>query len=358
MALYATREDHTSAAQSIYSEKLLSVLTPSGKFELAESLIRALLRPDLPMITLANLYLELANCCWQQNKLSEAEKYALWVQEIGERIDDSLLALRAQQHLITIYSKGGQLAKAHELIELCRSHPAIEVDPQIHARILFDNSNNLGHAGASIELICDSRKRARDILERSGHFTTMHETLSELGLAFFFLDWGQLDEASQACLRAQACASRIDFKQGLCFAKLIEADLCSRQGKHHHALKLFRDFYPGIQFGDTGLYEAMGAGILRREGRCEEALKMAQIGLGSHNEVFQAHCSLELAHTYAEMGLLENARQYLLHTKASYEKVGAFGRARRIKEVPLFNSDGIHQNKPLARPELQLLVQS
>jgi|GEM_PF-6625019 len=340
ITLFATREDHTSAAHSIYSEKLLSVLTPSGKFELAEIVIKSLLSPDLPLITLANLYIELANCCWKQNKLSEAENYALCVLEISERADDPLLALRAQQHLVTIYSKGGQLTKAHELIELCLSNPAIDVDPEIHARILFDSSNNLGHAGASIDFICEARQSARDILEKSGNFTFMHEALYELGMAIFLMDWGRFDEAGQACRRAHESASRLDFKQGICFAKVIEADLCSRLGNHHDALKLFREYYPGIQFGDTGLYEALGAGIFRRDGKYEEALTLAQVGLGSHNKVFQAHCSLEMAYAHSEMGNIKDARHCFLQAKASYEQAGAFGRVRRLREGLLFTRVG------------------
>jgi len=114
--LFASREDQLNAAHSIYSENLLSTLAGSGKLELAELLIRSLLRPDLPVLTLANLYLELANCCWQQGKFSETANYALRVLEIGEQLCDTFLVSRAQQYLASFQSKGGKLSNARNTL--------------------------------------------------------------------------------------------------------------------------------------------------------------------------------------------------------------------------------------------------
>ncbi|WP_324961940.1 helix-turn-helix transcriptional regulator [Oligoflexus sp.] len=334
--LYATEYEQTNAAKLVHTEKLLAALTPSGKFDLAEQLIKSLLKPHLPLHLLGSLYLELATCCWQQNKLNKAERYAQHALDISVQADEPLLGLRAQQTLIIIYSKGGQLTKADEYIETCLSHPLIDQDPQIRARVLFDKSNTLAHAGASIALIKDFRLQAHALFEESGTMTPIQNSTVWYGMAIFLIEAGHLQDAEDALRKAQKSAHEVDYQRGLCFGYLIEALLKSQQSMHQDAVERLDHIYPQLEHGDTGMYEAIGASILRQAGRTHEAEGMARKGLQSFNKVFRAHNHLELAEIFRERNQRHLCQEHVQEALSLYQDAGAWGRLKRLRESRLY----------------------
>ena len=82
VAAIATRTDLIVAARHIQRESLADTLAPSGNWQMLESLIRVVLRPDLPLVILGDLYNQLSVAMWRQSNIRRAEIYARRALEI------------------------------------------------------------------------------------------------------------------------------------------------------------------------------------------------------------------------------------------------------------------------------------
>jgi DNA-binding Xre family transcriptional regulator len=110
----ATRAEQVAAARLIQQECLLDTLEPSGGWRMLESLIRAVLRPDLPLPVLGELYNQLSTSAWRQSNLARGEIYATRGLEIGLRCRSKSVIAAATLNLATLAAFRGRLGESLE----------------------------------------------------------------------------------------------------------------------------------------------------------------------------------------------------------------------------------------------------
>lgn len=112
-SLFATLEDQTQAAQLLQNSRaLIERLGPTGEWALIESLLKAIVVPNLPLATLGELYAQLTVATWRQSKLEQAEIYNQKTLTIAERLQNSSLKARALMDEALLQNWRGEIPKS------------------------------------------------------------------------------------------------------------------------------------------------------------------------------------------------------------------------------------------------------
>lgn len=134
----ATREQQRAASALVQQKDLMGLLSPSENWQLAESIIKATLQPDLPLRQLGQLYNLLAIAAWRQGHYEEAEAHTARAQSIGAQIHDRAIQTKALFNQATIDSLLARHAASLTGYQACLEHPEGFEDRRTHASALFN----------------------------------------------------------------------------------------------------------------------------------------------------------------------------------------------------------------------------
>lgn len=121
--VYATREEQRTAARLVEEKDLLGLLSSSDNWQLAGSLIKATLEPNLPLRELGQLYNLLSITTWRQGHYEEGARHAQRAREIGEQLEEKSLIFKACFNLATIDSLQSRHRSSLELYTRCIESP-------------------------------------------------------------------------------------------------------------------------------------------------------------------------------------------------------------------------------------------
>jgi tetratricopeptide (TPR) repeat protein len=276
----ATREDQRQAAELLRQKELLALLAPSENWELAESLIKATMQPNLPLEQLGHLYNLLSITAWRQRNYGEGERNARRALEIGERCGDRGVIHKANCNLATIAWFVGRPHQALGLYEICLAEPeefASEID---HASALA----NLGALYCDLARFQESRLRLMQAIELLTKLGRSHNlAIAWINIFYLEIELGRTPQAAAALDHVERFASESAYRSGLVQARIYRGEIAVFAGDHATAVALVERGLKEIAeltYYDLGCHE-IAARVFRRAGELDRAAEQLEIGFAA-----------------------------------------------------------------------------
>lgn len=223
----ATKEEQRVAADLVQQQDLMGLLSPSENWQLAESIIKATLQPDLPLRQLGRLYNLLSIAAWRQGHYPEAEAHAARARAIGEQIRDPAVLVKAQFNQATIDSLLGRHAASLAGYAAALTRPEGFEDRRSHASALF----NIGMVYRDFARFDDARAA---IAEAAALFADArleyNLAIAWTGAGILETEAGRFDEARAALDRAASHARRGNVARYQAAVPLYQGDVESLAG--------------------------------------------------------------------------------------------------------------------------------
>ena len=297
----ATPRDQHDAGRLLATSQLLERLGPIGEWDVAESLIRAVAVPGLPVHVLGELHNRLCVACWRQGKMVQAQAANDAALELAERCGDQALragALASRANLLHWRGDGGAaLATYREALAL-----STYLEPATAAGL----RNNLGaclYENGEHEAGRNELEAALAELQWQG--SGMQLSVAHTHLAILALRLQQPTPAELHAHEAERHAQAADCRRGLAMAALLHADVATCRGQHEAATEaLARGLgrFAALHI-DEGLNHEFAARVHRRAGALDAAAQAVQRGLAVSTEF-----PLQCAELRLEQALIERAR--------------------------------------------------
>ncbi len=258
-----------AAGHALAAARLLDRLGPVHEWDVAERLLKAITVPDLPRGVLGELYLQLTEACWRQDKLAEAERHAARAFDIATSLGDPALTARALGHRANLRYWRGEVEPA-----LADWHAALAGAAGLEARVRAGLHSNLGAALYETGRLDAGETQLREalaLLRRDG--PPMNRSIAHGHLALLALERGDAAGALREARRSEALARRGAYRRGLAFAALLRADALALQGDAagaRAALGLALPAYAALGIREA-LNHRLAARALRRLGAFDEA---------------------------------------------------------------------------------------
>ncbi len=273
----ATPQDQHEAGRLLATSQLLERLGPIGEWDVAESLIRAVAVPGLPVHVLGELHNRLCVACWRQGKMAQAQAANDAALELAERCGDRALRAAALASRANLLHWRGDCSAA-----LATYRQALELSTYLEPAAAAGLRNNLG---ASL-YECGEHAAGRAELEAALAELTwvgsgMQLSVAHTHLAIVALRLQQPDVAEPQAQAAERHAEAAGYRRGLAMSRLLLADAASCRGEHDAAsLALVQGLERFYALGiDEGLNHEFAARVQRRAGALEAAQQALQRGL-------------------------------------------------------------------------------
>jgi len=267
--VFATAADQSLAARLIAQENLLEILTPTGKWPLLEGLIKAAMKPDLPLALLGQLYNCLAIAAWRQSKLDPAEEYTRRALSLGQQSGHKATIARAKLNEATVLSFRGRVKEAITAYRYCVDSRQY-LDETVSASALSNLGSvywEYGDFNASLHyqdeaIACFSRLKM-----------ALNLAIAWIGRAATLVDMNRFAEAWSSIQTALLHTERGSWQRGFGDAYLVAAKINARQGDPAEARRFFD--MAAERFATLGIVEARTVAIeglvLRVEGKWSQA---------------------------------------------------------------------------------------
>ena len=326
----ATPQDQHAAGQLLATSHLLDRLGPVGEWDVAESLIRAVAVPGLPLHVLGELHNRLCVACWRQGKMAPAEAANRVALELAGRCGDDAVRAGALASRGNLLHWRGDCAAAHEAYR-----QALALGAHLEAAARAGVHNNLG---ASLCECGEHEAGRRELLTALAELmwvgNGMRLSITRTHLAMLHLRLGQPEEAAGHVQWSRRHAEQAGYRRGLAMCELLSADVAARRGRHDTALALLAqglERFAALDI-DEGLNHEFAARVQRQAGAFDAALSSLQRGLAvSHAFPLQrAELQLELALLQQARGDTAAAIEARAAARAGFIACGALARASQV----------------------------
>jgi transcriptional regulator with XRE-family HTH domain len=238
--------------------------------ETVERLERVVDKREISPATHPDVYAALGQA---YSELSEATKAVeLFRQCLAEiewkYADDEVLYIRFATYLSYALSDAGRPAEADAAIAGAISRTRGQPDPYTRIRLYWSRARIASDTGQH-RLGLDSIRRAIGLLEQTED--SLHLGRAHLLCAEIVLATGDLDEAEEHLLLADALLTRVDTTPHLAYLRSEQAKLAARRGDGERALALARE-----------AFALLGNEDQPEQGRAHWALAEAHVALGDH----------------------------------------------------------------------------
>ncbi|MCE2571165.1 tetratricopeptide repeat protein [Motilimonas eburnea] len=236
-AQFSTPAQQALAAQLIEQENLAELLSPSGNWQLLEGLIRASLKPNLPISLLGQLYNYLCISAWRQSQLDKAEQYLKQALDIAEQSGHQRVLIRAKLNQATLQSFRGEIAASIASYRYCIDNEQYIDDPMLKAAAL----SNLGcvyQEYGDFELAVRYQQQAIDLfVELDKPFNL---GIAWIGLCDALLEQGKYQQAWAACETSLQYVEKSQTKRGWADCDLFFSLILSAQQQYEQSLSYWR----------------------------------------------------------------------------------------------------------------------
>jgi len=274
----ATKEEQRVAAQLIQQNDLLQLLSPTDNWQLAESLIRATLQPDLPKAQLGQLYSLLSIAAWRQGHYDEGRQRAERALELAHELGDKAIAHKAHANLATIASLTGSQLDALAGYERCLAEPEYFANKRDHGAALSNVGDVYRCLTRFAESVAAQQHSIRLFSELGLDFNL---AISFVSLGYVRTEQGDYAAALAAYTQGGEHARQANYARGVDCDPLYRADARSLLGELEVAADQVEAALPALTrhaVYDLGCHEC-AARVLRRAGRLEAAAATLAEGL-------------------------------------------------------------------------------
>jgi DNA-binding Xre family transcriptional regulator len=327
---YATRADQRHAAELSLDRDLVQLLSPSGDWELAEGVLRASLEPDLPPERLGRLLNQLSITAWRRERYDEGRELARRAAEIGERIGDAAIRVKAAANMATVDSLVGRHRDALEGYEWCLERAGCFETPRDHAGVLTNVSMVYRDFARFAESVTAQREAIRLL---TGLALPFNLSIAHTCLGIVLTEWGRLGEAAIALEESRRAAAETNFTQKLVTLNFYSADVAALGGDLDRAGGLMAEGLRGLgglEHYDPACLE-IAARCRRLAGDYDGAGRFIAAGLERSRKLPPARALVLQERARLALALGDAAGEALYRGEANevFEKTGLEKRVRR-----------------------------
>lgn len=298
----ASVADQKHAAQLLVQSSLIEKLGPIGEWNVIESLLKATIVPGLPLNVLGDLYNQLTVASWRQSKIDQAELFNQKALEIAIQSQDRTVLAHAKLSQANIFSWRGKVQKA---IDTYRE--IIKLKDFVDERALGATFSNLGgvlYESGDLKQGEEFQRKALSLFLVKG--SPINHSISHTHLAVIYLKMKRTDLAKIECDKAIKYAEADQYKRGLIFGKLLQAEILAWQGQKQVAIDLMKEALSEFTVAkiEEGLNYEIAGRICRLLNQFSESKNYLESGIRISNEfpVYQAALYFELAQTLYACG--------------------------------------------------------
>lgn len=270
-----TRKDRWEAARQLQHSNLTEMVGPSYSWELAESLIRSTIDPEMPLDLQAALYMQLASCGIYSHKHELVRTSAEIALRKATEAGEESLAHRARTMLGNEALMIGELKRAISFYE-----------EALRQRELFSSPAKLAGTLSNLAVAFSLRADFEEALETFAEAVSvweMTEPVISMSTAWYLkarlhTELQMRDDARQAIQRCREVCSKIGFRKNANMCIVLEADLASQEGEHEEATRLAREAMKALEQTPNVSPEAHESivRVLRCAGHIEESGRMLE----------------------------------------------------------------------------------
>lgn len=315
-------------AEKVISENLLLLLSPTGNWELIESIIRSCIASGLSLKKTGRLLNLLSITNWRKQQYADAKKYALKAREIGERIDDKSIIVKSLYNTGTIESLTGFNDKALNDYLKCyklKEHFELKTD---FASVCINLSmvyRDMAEFAKSLEL----QNEAIELFETGKHYFNL--SIAHQCLSFIYAETGNKNKALESIETAIQYAQKANHSSGLVIFPIYRLNALT-SGKTLKKMPTDADqaidSFLNCKFYDPFCFEFIGR-YLRRAGKSGQAKKILKIGIDKAHDNPVAKAAI--LHEMARLALLLNQSDLeKMHRKAANQIYQQSGLPKRV----------------------------
>lgn len=331
--VYATREEQRAAARLVDEKDLLGILSPSDNWQLAETLIKATLEPNLPLRELGQLYNLLSIATWRQGHYDEGARHARRALEIGEQLGEKAIVFKSHFNMATIHSMQSRHRLSLELYARCLEQPGYFDSPRDHASTHF----NIGMVYRDFARFPESLAAIDEAIRRFGELDLdFNLAIAWVGRGTVETELGRLDTARSSLERARHHADRGKVNRYQVATDLYLGEVLCLEGRIDEARPLILQGFEGLTrfpVHDLQCHEIVTR-FHRRAGDLDAADRVYATGLAA-TAGFPTHHALLLQ----EGSRLAHARHDPVLAGARAGEANALFRGMdleaRVREAPL-----------------------
>jgi tetratricopeptide (TPR) repeat protein len=292
----ATAEDQKAAAELLTQSSLIDKLGPIGEWNVIESLLKAILLPNLPLDVLGQLYNQLTVASWRQSKIDQAEIYNKKALDIADKLQDKTIKAQALLSRGNIFSWRGQISKS---IETYKS--ALQYSKFIEPKTVAATYSNLGavfYESGQLNLAEEFERKSIELFHFHG--TPVNLSISFGHLARIYLLKKDYENAKSCTEKSISFATQDNYRRGLCLGSLLLSEVSARKNEFTQAKKYLEDALAGYQDLkiEEGLNYEFAGRISRLIGDLENSKAYLEKGITLSQDF-----PIELAGVYAELAL-------------------------------------------------------
>jgi tetratricopeptide (TPR) repeat protein len=266
------------AARRIADEDILTLLTPTSSYPMAEALIKASLTPGLASHTRGKLLNMLSLAVGRQFRIEEAIAYAAQAAEIGRDLGNQVMVVRAwyAEGMARLYA--GEIAEARRRFQRCVDDLDYLDEDYDAAMAWFGLGACQGYDG---EIESALASLARSIAELEPLARPMDQSMPLDVRGVLLLEAKRLDEARADLERSLELATRIGWNSGKGRATAALAHVAAQRGELAGGVELYENALAIVReerFVHPQLFLS-GAHVHRLAGNIERALAELERGL-------------------------------------------------------------------------------
>lgn len=324
--LIATSNEQKEAAKLIEKENLLELITPSGKWDLFEGIIKASMEPNLPLPLLGQLYNFLCISAWRKSELDKANKYLDKAKEISIKCNHQNLRARTKLNEATLASFSGDIDSAIAGYLYCIENKKYLDDLGVYASAL-SNIACVFHEKGDFKKSVEYQLMAIDEFKRLEK--DLNLSIAYVGLCDVQIEMGRLDEAQESIDLSSKYVERSNMERGRGDAKLFEALINCYQSNFNQAQALIieaKEIFDRLNIDEGRTYRVMGLVEvgLKNEVRATELFRK---GLERSKDFPIENCLISL-----ELYRITKEARILKDIKARLKKMKAIERLEKIED--------------------------
>ncbi|MCB1216118.1 helix-turn-helix domain-containing protein [bacterium] len=327
-----TREDRWEAARKLSEQDLVEIIGPTSNWELAESLLKSTIDPDMPAGLLSKLYLLLARVYHYMRRGEDFQRSSEICMRHAQQVSDEFMFLQgrlclASARLLQTDNRGA----AAEYGE-CLKTPELLTGKAIAASLsnMSIAFHRIGEFNDALEYSGRALEAWQNLKPNMSHATAWHLR------SVIHVELGMAEEAAESIRNCQAMCAEVRYQRLANLNLFVEADLLSLQERHEAAVTKAQqglDLLPDTP-QVTAITLEYAARAFRRSGDLDRAQEVLDLPLedNPHPGYDLASSTMERARLAMARGKKKLAWQYAEEANSLFLDFDAT--ARCVSELP------------------------
>lgn len=293
------------AAEMLLDSSIVERLGPLGEWNVIESLLKAVIVPNLPENILGELYNQLCVASWRQSKMAQAKTFNQKAEELGKKTGDKEVIAKALLSKANLLSWDGKTQEAVATYRECLNYSKYVEEKTVGA--IYSNLGAVLYEAGYIH-------EGRPYLDEALKIFEFHGRPMNLSIAWghkarIAILEGRLEDAESFCQKSVDLAKADDYRRGLEFGHLLKAEILALQGKKNEAIEAMNLGLHG--FAAQKIVESLNYEIAGRVQRlcgnlaASQALLQKGVECGEGYPLYLARVYQEMAKTLKQAGKTE-----------------------------------------------------